>query len=146
MAIRFTLVIFLSFVLSSAAVAGDCPGGLYTYQANVTSVYDGDTITADIDLGFHTWRKGEKLRLARIDAPEVRGKEKVQGKISRDWLREQVLGKKILIQTVKNKKGVGDQQGKYGRYLVELFVRDGDKCRCLNDDLVDRGYAVYKRY
>ena len=145
MPFKSSLIILSVLSFQTVAPAGECPGGLYTYQANITGVYDGDTITADIDLGFNTWRK-EKLRLARIDAPEVRGKEKVQGKVSRDWLREQVLGKKILIQTMKNKKGVGDQQGKYGRYLVELYIRDGDGCICLNDELVRGGQAVYKNY
>ena len=30
---------------------------LYTYKAIVTSVYDGDTCTVDIDLGLHIWVK-----------------------------------------------------------------------------------------
>ena len=46
---------------------------LYFYKANVTSVYDGDTITADIDLGLGVFIKKQKLRLSRIDAPELRG-------------------------------------------------------------------------
>ena len=53
----------------------DC---LYLYKAHVTDVYDADTITVNVDLGFNTWIHDEKIRLARIDAPEVRGKEKVQ--------------------------------------------------------------------
>jgi micrococcal nuclease len=36
---------------------------LYNYKAVVTSVYDGDTCTVDIDLGLHTWIRGEKSRL-----------------------------------------------------------------------------------
>ncbi len=46
---------------------------LYNYKAVVKSVYDGDTCTVDIDLGLGTWVHGEKLRLYRINAPEVRG-------------------------------------------------------------------------
>ena len=38
---------------------------LYNYKAIVTSVYDGDTCTVDIDLGLHSWIRGEKLRLAK---------------------------------------------------------------------------------
>jgi hypothetical protein len=34
---------------------------LYFYRANVVSVYDGDTITADIDLGMKIWLRGEKI-------------------------------------------------------------------------------------
>ena len=59
----------------------------YEYRAIIIEVYDGDTVTADIDLGFNTWRMGEKLRLARINAPEVRCKERSEGLKARDWLR-----------------------------------------------------------
>ncbi len=79
-------------IASSGQLFAECPSGLYVYKADVTEVYDADTITADIDLGFHTWRKDEKLRLYGIDAPEVRGKSRPQGLLSRDWLRGQIQG------------------------------------------------------
>jgi micrococcal nuclease len=44
---------------------------LYYYRAKISAVYDGDTCTADLDLGLSTIRKGEKIRLSRINAPEV---------------------------------------------------------------------------
>ncbi len=50
---------------------------LYHYRAVVVSVYDGDTCTVDIDLGLNTWVRGEKLRLYRINAPELRGSERL---------------------------------------------------------------------
>ncbi|HHJ18432.1 MAG TPA: thermonuclease family protein [Gammaproteobacteria bacterium] len=111
-------------------------GDLYTYRARIVSVYDGDTVTADVDLGFNTWVHGEKLRLYRINAPEVRGAERAQGLVSRDWLRNQLLDKEVLIRTVKDKKG------KFGRYLVEIIL-DGVN---INDRLVEEGMAEYKEY
>jgi len=122
-----------SFLLVSIAGAET---DLYAYKARITSVYDGDTVTADVDLGFRVWVRGEKLRLSRIDAPEVRGPERPLGLISRDWLREKILGKDVLIRTIK------DRRGKYGRYLVEIFL-DG---RNINDWLVEEGLAEYKDY
>ena len=116
----------------------DC---LYLYKAHVTDAYDADTITVDIDLGFNTWIHGERIRLARINAPEVKGKEKVQGKLARDWLRERILGKEILLRTIKSKKGA-DSKGKYGRYLGEIML-DGEN---MNDALVEAGHAEYKEY
>ena len=70
---------------------------MYIYNAIITSVYDGDTVTADIDLGFEVWLKGQKLRLLNIDTPEVRGKEKAEGIVSRDALRSRILGKEVKI-------------------------------------------------
>jgi micrococcal nuclease len=79
----------------------------YYYQAIVKSVYDGDTCTADIDLGLNLWIHDEKIRLFGINAPEIRGAEKADGLKSRDFLREKIDGKSILIQTIKDKKWPG---------------------------------------
>ncbi len=108
---------------------------MYEYRAYVRKVYDGDTVTVDIDLGFDVVLKGQKIRLTRINAPEVRGKERPEGLVSRDALREKVLDKWITIKTKKDKKG------KFGRWLGELWVDD----TCVNDWLLIEGYAeVYK--
>lgn len=111
---------------------------LYTYRANVTSVYDGDTCTVNIDLGLHTWLNDEKIRLNRINTPEIRGEERTEGLIARDRLRELVSGKSIILQTVE------DKQEKYGRYLGELWVMDEmGKMINVNDLLVREGHAQY---
>lgn len=114
---------------------------LYHYRAKVVSVYDGDTCTVDIDLGLGVWVRGEKLRLLRINAPEMRGDEKIAGKASRDFLREQILGKTVFIQTQR------DKRGKYGRYLAEIWLENAaGEWNNINDALVDAGQAVYKEY
>lgn len=114
---------------------------LYYYRASVVSVYDGDTCTVDIDLGLNTWVRGEKMRLYRINAPELRGAERPEGLKSRDFLREQIDGKNIIIQTVKDKKG------KYGRYLAEIWLPVDDREMInINDLLVEKGFAEYKDY
>ena len=77
---------------------------LYQYKAKVMSVYDGDTIRVDIDLGLKTWIKNESIRLGRINAPEVRGSEKVKGIKSRDYLRKLILKKKLLLKPLKIKR------------------------------------------
>lgn len=114
---------------------------LYHYKAVVVDVYDGDTCTVDIDLGLYTWIKGEKIRLNRINAPEVRGKTKAKGIKSRDHLRKMILGKDVLIQTVKDKKE------KYGRFLGEVWLigKNGNRIN-VNDEMVKAGMAVYQKY
>ena len=114
---------------------------LYHYRALVTEVYDGDTCTLDIDLGLSSWIRGEKIRLYRINAPEIRGAERPAGLLSRDFLRSKILDKEVLIETVKDKKG------KYGRYLADIWLRHEDGTWInVNDLLVQQGYAVYKDY
>jgi|TARA_E500000318_G_scaffold68437_1_gene63214 micrococcal nuclease len=104
---------------------------MYEYKATVTKVYDGDTITVDFDLGFGILIRKQKIRLLGINTPEVRGPEKPQGIISRDALRQRILGKVVTIKTSKDKKG------KYGRWLGEVFVEEEN----INQWLITEGYA-----
>ncbi len=109
---------------------------IYNYRGLVTKVYDGDTITVDIDLGFQVSVKKQKIRLYRINAPEVTKKEKKKGIVTRDWLRKKILNKEVLLITYKDKKG------KYGRWLADVWFDDV----CINDELVKKKLAVYKDY
>jgi micrococcal nuclease len=114
---------------------------LYRYRALVRSVYDGDTCTLDIDLGLSTWVRGESVRLCRINAPEVRGPERPEGLKSRDFLRETIDGREVIVETIR------DTKGKYGRYLAEIWLQQPDGGYAnINDLLVGKGYAEYKEY
>jgi len=114
---------------------------LYVYKAKVVSVYDGDTCTVDIDLGLHTWIREEKIRLARINAPEIRGEEREQGILSRDYLRALILNRDIILNTIK------DEKEKYGRYLGEIWVKDNNDVYInVNDKMVAEGHADYHDY
>ena len=106
---------------------------LYHYRALIISVYDGDTVRADIDLGCKVWIRNEPLRLLGIDAPEIRGEERPRGLVSRDFLRELILGKEVFIRTLK------DRKGKYGRYLAEIYLEGED--RSVNQIMIDSGMA-----
>ena len=131
-------LVLLGFTgIAQAQDSDDCR--FYTYKAEVTGVYDGDTITADIDLGFHVWLRGEKLRLYGIDAPEIKARanrpvnaaEKARGLAARDALRNLILGKEVVLCTIKGK------QGKFGRYLARIEIEGLD----VNIWLVTNGYA-----
>lgn len=150
--LRFLILGVLFFQIafsSSLALAQECT--LYRYQAQVTKVYDADTITADIDLGFHTWRLNEKLRLYGINAPEIRSnankkitsEEKQRGLAARDALRTRILNKPVTLCTIKaSNKRREDKRGKYGRYLAKIYI-DGEN---INDWLVAKGFAEYHDY
>lgn len=110
---------------------------LYSYKALVTSVYDGDTITVNLDLGLNSWLKGKKCRLFGIDTPELRGDDKEAGKRARDALRKLILDKEVIIKTEK------DKSGKYGRLLVTVYTLNGFN---VNEWLVNNGFAVKRIY
>jgi len=104
---------------------------LYNYQAKVLSVYDGDTIRCDIDLGFSMILSNQAIRLYGIDTPEVRGEEREEGLKVRDVVRDLILNKNVILQTIK------DTKGKYGRWLGKVYLDD----LCVNDFLIENGYA-----
>jgi micrococcal nuclease len=109
---------------------------MYEYKVEkILKIYDGDTITVRIDLGFGVF-KIEKIRLSFIDTPEIRGEERPEGLISRDWLRAVLYqaekeNKDIIIKTIR------DRKGKYGRYLAEIFI-DG---KSINKEMLEEGLA-----
>lgn len=92
----------------------------------VTSVYDGDTIT------LHTEAGTKKIRLAGIDAPELK---QPYGTESRDALRQDVLNQSVTVDTTK--------LDKYGRSVGKVLIAGED----INLKQVSRGIAwVYVKY
>lgn len=117
------------------------PTQLFQCRALVTAVYDGDTCTADIDLGLGIWVRGEKLRLHRINTPELTGTDKPAGIRARDHLKSLVEGKSVLLQTIK------DRREKYGRYLAEIWLEQAVGAPLnVNDALVAAGHARHQDY
>lgn len=113
---------------------------LFHYRAEVVAVHDGDTCTVDIDLGMTIWKRGEVVRLARINAPELSGEDAKRGAKSRDYLTSLIMGKEIILATIR------DKREKYGRYLGEVWLRRGRRTINVNDAMVEAGHAAYKAY
>ena len=106
---------------------------MYEYKAVITKVYDGDTLTAEIDLGFKMWAKKVKLRLVGVDTPEIRTKDPVEKELAikaRDRVRDLCLGKEVIVKT--------HGKGKYGRWLASVYV-NGDLD--LGRFLISEGFA-----
>lgn len=105
------------------------------YPINLIRVVDGDTIIADIDLGFDIVLKSQTIRLNNIDTPEIHSDdeiEKKQGVISKQKLSELIINKSIILFVEKNYKD------KYGRVLGTIFVSTIN----INDYLIQNNYAV----
>lgn len=116
---------------------------MYEYRAKVVKVVDADTVDVALDLGFkHTWEI--RLRLANIDAWEVRGEEREQGLAAKQYVIERFAnmeGEYVVVKTYK------DKTGKYGRYLAEIFIpeKTGELVN-LNEELVKLGHAQWASY
>lgn len=109
---------------------------MYEYIARVINIYDGDTITAKIDLGFYL-DITVKFRIYGINTPEVRGKERIRGKEVRDHVRELLLDKKVFVRTEK--------QGKFGRYIGDVWFNLNDEIGYktnLTEYLLENGMGI----
>jgi len=122
------LILFIGGALLSSSIR--------FYPAKVTKAYDGDTVTVIIDLGMGI-SITERVRLYGINAPELRGAERVDGLKSRDALRKLILNKEVRLETIKN-----DKKGKYGRLIGILYLGDLN----VNKWMVKNNYAVEKYY
>jgi len=114
----------------------------YRYKARIISVYDGDTVRADVDLGMGIWARNVKLRLKGINASELRSRSLTETRKAvkaREALEVKVLNKEVTIETHK------DRTGKYGRYLATIWIEDdsrSERWKNVNDSMVQEGYAV----
>ena len=112
---------------------------MYQYRATVRSVTDGDTIRADIDLGFNVVMRNAVIRLAGINAPEVKTAE---GRVAKTYLTERLpAGTEILLVSHK------DETEKYGRILGTIYIGDALKMApvdgaSVNGEMVTKGMAV----
>lgn len=109
--------------------------GQFIYKAICVSVYDGDSVTLDIDLGFNTWMRNQKIRLLGVDAPEIRGDERAEGLVAAEKLRSLIAGKSIILHSHR------DKSGKYGRWLGTLFLEDLNVNQLLLDSGLAKPYA-----
>ena len=92
---------------------------MYTYQAKLIEVIDGDTVDLLIDLGFGVHVK-ERCRLYGIDAPEMPTEA---GKAAKAYL-ESLLGVatgELFVATRKMPRKPKEKTDKYGRYLAVLY-------------------------
>ena len=116
---------------------------MYNYNATCIKVVDGDTIDAEIDLGFDVKIK-KRIRLAGINAPESRTRNKVEKKLglaAKERLKEMMEGAANCFELESQ------ELGKFGRVIGRLHIdkiagKDVITKVCVNDCLVKEGYAV----
>jgi micrococcal nuclease len=105
----------------------------FVYRAEVTSVYDGDSLRAVLDMGLSVRMKAS-CRLYGIDTPELRSRvpgEKEAAQKARDFVKGLVMGQVVVIESI-------EKPDKYGRLLVRVWTEDGV---CVNDRLLEEGMA-----
>ena len=116
----------ISLLISLISIPFSAYGALPT--TIIKSCYDGDTCTTT---------DGEKIRLACIDTPELKGKraDPFAAKKARDFLNNFLTNQKVSIRRIT--------KDRYGRTVAELFNNDIN----VQELIVDKGYGnIYKKY
>ena len=106
---------------------------MYKYNAKITKVVDGDTVDAEVDLGFNV-KMNLRFRLANINTAELKSKDQAEAHRAQDAKRfviDKALGASVLIESEKDDK--------YGRWLAKIYLSDGSQ---LNSLLIENNLAV----
>ena len=122
---------------------------LYNYSAKVYNVVDGDTIDAEVQVGFHLTTK-LRFRLYQdsgfyFDTPESRKyrgvseAHKQHGLEAKARAKELLLDKTVIIKTYK--------EGSF-RWLGEVFYKDETSGEWTNyaDTMISEGFQKKDKY
>lgn len=112
---------------------------MYEYTIKLIRVIDGDTVVVDIDLGFDVWLKDQYVRLAGVDAPELKSKDKLHraaGLLAKTKLTEILsLSNELYLKS----SDFQPEDDKYGRILGIIWT---DRESNVNGYLLNNKYAV----
>jgi micrococcal nuclease len=109
---------------------------MFRFNANLVRVVDGDTVDADIELGFSVFMR-DRIRLMGIDTPESRTRnlqEKSWGMAAKHRLIE------LLAETNGEFTLVTEdmEKGKFGRVLGTIEINGKDA----NQTLIEENFAI----
>lgn len=110
---------------------------IFAYQVkSIKKIIDGDTFDCILDLGFDVLLEA-RVRMAGIDTPESRTRDKVEKKFglaSKTYLKDKMnKAENIIVRTE-----LDNEKGKFGRVLGTVYL-DGVN---INQQMINEGYAV----
>ena len=109
----------------SGAIYSSLPSGAEQYK--VRNVYDGDTLTL-ID--------ERRVRLLGIDTPEIKEQQPFAQE-AKAYTKDRCDKREIWLSYEPG----GDKEDHYGRLLCFVWVSEGDGYLCINEGIVEAGFA-----
>lgn len=107
---------------------------MYIYTLRLLRVIDGDTVEAEIDLGFHLSIR-TAIRVYGVNCPEMHGPTRDAGKAAKDftdnWMNQDC---EYRVKTEK--------PDKYGRCLGAIMRTRGNQTEILGQALIDNKHAI----
>jgi micrococcal nuclease len=116
---------------------------MYHYKAKVEKVVDGDTFDVVIDLGFKI-TTNQRIRMAKINTPETYNVKKESEEYQKGMASKQFMEQRLAANNFEIELETEKTTEKYGRYIGTVWLADSTVS--LNDELVEKGFAVYKKY
>jgi len=116
---------------------------MYHYKAKVEKVVDGDTFDVVIDLGFKM-TTNQRIRMAGINTPETYNVKKDSEEYQKGMVSKQFMEQRLAANNYEIELETEKTTEKYGRYLGKVTLADSTVT--LNDEMVEKGFAVYKKY
>lgn len=116
---------------------------MYHYKAKVEKVVDGDTFDVVIDLGFKI-TTNQRIRMSGINTPETYNVKKDSEEYQKGMASKMFMEQRLAANNYEIELETEKTTEKYGRYLGT--VKLADSAVTLNDELVQKGFAVYKKY
>ena len=116
---------------------------MWEYIVRDFRVVDGDTVDVTLDLGFDVATR-QRLRANALDAPELRGADRIRGKAAAARLTELLTtATEIRVRTEIDPRSRKNRE-KYGRYLCDLaFSTDGRNWLSAWEILTNEGHVKY---
>ena len=109
---------------------------MYEYRCHTLRVIDGNTIDAQIDLGFGVFVK-QRIKLFGVNAGNIKNpihSEQEAAIAARNKLLE-LIGNQFVCKTIMNKRG------KTGRILGKVYVETVEGLIDVNQTMIDLGFA-----
>ena len=110
---------------------------MYKYQCNTIRVIDGNTVDANIDLGFNVVIR-QRIKLYGVNVKDIRSSEETdrQSALASKTKLAELLGNEFVCETIVNKRG------KAGRVMGKLSTVNADGTSIdVNRQLIDLGFA-----
>ncbi len=122
------VIVFIFAIIALFQTLVTYPNDQELPSVTIQSCYDGDTCTT---------KRGETIRLACIDAPELRGAraDPFRAKAAKDYLNDLVDNSTVTIRRIK--------EDSFGRTIAELSKGPIN----IQERLVEKGYAqIYEKH
>lgn len=107
---------------------------MYEYGIKINRVIDGDTVVADVDLGFGVWLKDKHIRLYGVNTPEKNTPEGVDAlKFTQSLLSHDTA--MYVLHVLEHKAD------KYGRLLGNVYMTVGVTTKGLTQEIIANGHG-----